>query len=223
MTARKNIWILTKVFWFYILPILLVAFLLFPSEKIELGRTTQTVDIGNETINRTYVYVDSKSHLTENRVVLKIFKIEVDAPVYDICFEDKGSYIGYFDGSREQFPWRVNFNNQFNLTVFPNNTNCTLLDSNQNYTYNWISNSSLKFSEELYRSYKESGKRPYAHFHANTTSYARQNFVDWISTVLIFVVAWIGIWYLLIKSLDVALGNYKKSLFLKKEEKSGNT
>lgn len=71
----------------------------------------------------------------------------------ELCFQDNDSYLVLTDGSKFQpdFFWIVDFNNETELIVHPDGTNCTSVLTGQDNNYKWFASMAIPNNDSRFQ------------------------------------------------------------------------
>ncbi len=162
-----------RILWFFIIPVMLF-YSSFPSplDKNNLAAPT------NGYTHVEYVNLPAKSFLQE---LFRIPNLERQS----VCFVDNGGTILKGETTLPfDFNWSVNFDNK-TLMMIPNKGyNCTEINPNANFTYQWTANLQVSLSSYEIKHGTEFSVTP------NTETYSTTTYPNYLLILVLFLIAW---------------------------------
>jgi|GEM_PF-3132552 len=173
---ESNKILLTRLGWYFILPFLLFCMLFTtPLEKNSLQAPVE----GQTKIQEKNISIPVKS------IIEDVFRIQGTEWHY-VCFVDKGGTIIRDSQSLPQdFNWSVSFNNKTILFIPYNSSNCTIVNADSMFSYQWTGQPRINISgRDINKAVILS---------PNTDAYSTPEPFNFFIRMSIFILAWYGV------------------------------
>jgi len=180
---------LIRVFWLFIIPILIYALYLSPPWETSDFYRYEKGDVTYATTEASLNTPSNPPSIKEH--ILNVFKVPFGLTWKYACFVDEGSHIDYGSSSDTDFSWNLILNNGTSYPVKHSEEVCIPVNPNIPFTYDWQMQAYLK--PELIDMNLGIGS---VTIKPRTSTYSKVELTSWFITLIIFLIAWLSLFWL---------------------------